>query len=151
MQVSIRTRSAGAAALGIGVAALLAACGANQTKNTGPMSGFTSDLIKRLHPDAIRGAQQLSLASDSVLRITDETGRFRGVYDGTRLLAAADAHAHGTPAITDPALDVRGDGTATFNELRQVVRHFDANASDDFDVDEVRAFEAEVGIRWIPA
>jgi hypothetical protein len=31
------------------------------------------------------------------------------------------------------------------------VRHFDADASGAFDLDEVRSFESAVGVRWIPA
>jgi hypothetical protein len=69
--------------------------------------------------------------------------------DGTRLLAAADAHAYGTPTIIDPAIDKQGDGFATFNEIRHVVNHFDVDASGGFDGAETHAFQAEVGIKWL--
>lgn len=112
------------------------------------MGDLTKDLIDRLAPGA-RGP--LELATQSVRQIRGDDGAIRGVYDGARLLAAADSHAYGTPAILDAQRDVKGDGRASFNEIRQVARHFDVDGSLVWDQAESRAFEREVGIRWIPS
>ena len=45
----------------------------------------------------------------------------------------------------------RGFLDQDFNEIRHVARHFDADANLVWDQAEARAFEREVGIRWIPA
>ncbi len=137
---------AAGAAVGIGAAALLAAC-TGGPKTDGPMGELSGELMKKLDP-GWRGSG-LSLATQSLREVKHEDGSVRGVYDGTRLLAAADAHAYGTPTIIDPATDVQGDGKATFNEVRHVVRHFDTDESGAFSWDEERAFRNEVGIAWV--
>jgi hypothetical protein len=150
MQVSTGWKVAGLAALGIGAGAvLLSACGTKggSTPANGPMADLTKDLFDRLKPGS-RGP--LDVATQGVREVRRDNGTLQGTYDGTRLLTAADAHAYGTPAILDAQRDVQGDGKATFNEVRQVVRHFDGDANLTWDVDEARAFEAAVGIRWIP-
>jgi hypothetical protein len=149
MQVSTGWKVAGFAALGLGAAALLGAC-ANRGgggKADGPMGELTKDLFDRLKPGS---TGPLDVATQGIREIRRDDGSLQGTYDGTRLLAAADAHAYGTPAIIDAQRDVLGDGRASFNEVRQVVRHFDADANLTWSQDETRAFEAAVGIRWIP-
>lgn len=106
------------------------------------MSELSKGLMVTLKPGE---SQRLSVTRDAVRRAEN------GAWDGSRLLQAADTHAYGTPAIGSPAVDVQGDGFATFNEVRHVVRHFDADASGVFDFSEIRTFEAAVGIRWIPS
>ncbi len=151
MQISTGWRVAGLAALGLGAAVVLGACtgrGGGSTPADGPMGDLTKDLIDRLVPGS-RGP--LELATQSVRTIKGDDGAIRGVYDGTQLLAAADTHAYGTPAVLDAQRDVQGDGRASFNEIRHVARHFDADANLVWDQAEARAFEREVGIRWIPS
>lgn len=151
MQISAGWKIGGLAALGIGAAVALAACGpSSSSKGTGPMALLSNQLMDNLHPEGYRGAQQLNLATDSTRAVTRPDGSVQGSYDGTRLLQAADSHAYGTPTIGDPAKDLKGDGIATFNEVRHVVQHFDTDGSLAFDGDENRAFEGAVGIRWIP-
>ena len=111
------------------------------------MGELTTDLMRRLVPNA---GGSLDVATQSKQVVRNGSGGVQGTYDGTRLLVAADAHAYGTPAILDAAKDVQNDGRASFNEIRHVVRHFDVDASNVWDQAEARAFEAEVGIRWIP-
>jgi hypothetical protein len=148
MQISTGWKVAGIAALGIGASALLlSACGKGGGKTDGPMGDLTKDLFDRLKPGS---SGPLDVATQSVREIRRDNGSLQGTYDGTRLLTAADAHAYGTPAILDPERDVQGDGRASFNEVRQVVRSFDADADLVWSQDESRAFEAAVGIRWIP-
>ena len=139
---------AAVATVGVGAAALLAAC-TGGAKTDGPMGPLAGDLMKQLDP-SWRGSG-LDLATQSVREVRGEDGRVRGTYDGTRLLQAADAHEYGTPTITDPAADVRGDGTATFNEVRHVLRHFDVDESGDFSTSERRAYNDAVGMKWLPA
>lgn len=146
MQVSRGWQLAGAVALGLGTAAVLTAC-SRGSNVSGPMADLTKDLIDRLKPGS---TGPLDVATEGVREYRDEDGRLRGTMDGTRLLQAADAHAYGTPEVIDVAKDVRGDGRASFNEVRQVVRHFDVDGSLEWSVDESLAFEREVGIRWIP-
>ena len=146
MQVSRGWQLAGAIALGVGAAVTLGAC-ANRSNVSGPMADLTKDLIDRLKPGS---TGPLEVATEGVCEYRDDDGRLRGTMDGTRLLQAADAHAYGTPEVIDVAKDVQGDGRATFNEVREVVRHFDADASLDWSAEEATAFEREVGIRWIP-
>lgn len=149
MQVSTGWKVAGLAALGLGAAALLGACtNRGGSKADGPMGDLTKDLIDRLVPGS---SGPLDLATQSVQQVRGDDGAVRGVYDGTRLLAAADTHAYGTPAVIDAQRDVQGDGRASFNEIRHVARHFDADANLVWDQAEARAFEREVGIRWIPS
>jgi hypothetical protein len=140
------------AGLGIGAAALLAGCGQSGPKvaTDGPMSDLTKTLWQDLKPGSLGRNPRLNVATEAVRQVQTD-GRTNGAYDGTALLRAADSHAYGTPAIGDPAIDVQNDGYATFNEVRQVVRHFDADNSGQLDWDEVRAFEGEAGIRWVPA
>ncbi|MCW2921143.1 MAG: hypothetical protein JWL76_1017 [Thermoleophilia bacterium] len=149
MQISGGWRTAGLVALGLGAGALvLSACGTRGSGATdGPMSDLTKDLFDRLKPGS-KGP--LDVATQGVREIRRDNGTLQGTYDGTRLLTAADAHSYGTPAIIDPQRDVQGDGKASFNEVRQVVRHFDADADLAWSQDEARAFEGAVGIRWIP-
>jgi hypothetical protein len=147
MQVHGGWRVAGLAALGIGAAAALAAC-TGRKADDGPMGDLTTSLIQQLKPGWRSGA--LDVASDAVAVVRRDNGSIQGTYDGTRLLQAADAHAYGTPAIGTPAADVQGDGKATFNEVRQVVRAFDEDSSGSWSGAESSAFEQAVGIRWIP-
>ncbi len=148
MQVSANWRAIGLVALGVGVGALaLSACGTKGSRPEGPMSDLTKDLFDRLKPGS---NGPLDVATQGVREVRRDNGTLQGTYDGTRLLAAADAHTYGTPAILDSIRDVQNDGKASFNEVRQVVRHFDADADLVWSQDESRAFEAEVGIRWIP-
>lgn len=127
----------------------LAACtGGGKGTDTGPMGELSGGLMRQLDPSWKSGG--LNLATQSVREIRDG-GQLRGSYDGTRLLQAADEHRFGTPAIGVPEQDVKGDGSATFNEVRHVVRHFDANADGALQNAERIAFEQEVGIRWLPA
>jgi len=93
----------------------------------------------------------VDVATEAVHQVTSDDGRPTGAYDGTRLLQAADTFAYGTPTILEPTFDKQGDGTATFNEIRHVVRHFDVDTSGGFGNAEARAFEAAVGITWMPA
>ncbi|MCW2924353.1 MAG: hypothetical protein JWM98_1757 [Thermoleophilia bacterium] len=152
MGIALGWKVAGVAALGIGAAAALAGCaGGGSKKGTGPMAELTDDVFSKLHPQAFRGARQLSLATDSKHPELRDDGTLQGTYDGTLLLQAADSHKYGTPQVTDPVLDVKGDGTATWNEVREVVRHYDADASGAFDADESRAYGAGDGLRWVPA
>lgn len=140
---------AGFAALGAGAAVALAACtGRGAGKDDGPMADFAAGMMQQLQPSWKSGG--LDVATQSVREIR-EGGTIRGRYDGTRLLQAADEHRFGTPAISDPAADVKGDGSATFNEVRHVARHFDVNADGVLQRAEQRSFEQEVGIRWLPA
>ncbi|MCW2928280.1 MAG: hypothetical protein JWM86_2248 [Thermoleophilia bacterium] len=144
---------AGAAVLGVGIAATLSACagrGSTPSQGGGPMGELTDELMTQLHPEAFRGARQLRLDSESIRTVRDGD-RLRGSFDGTRLLQAADAHAYGEPTIADPAADRLGDGIATFNEIRHVVRHFDGDGSLAFSGTENHAFQDAVGIRWISA
>ena len=106
------------------------------------MSELSKSLMATLKPGE---SQRLSVTGDAVRRASN------GAWDGTRLLQAADSHAYGTPTIGSPTVDVQADGFATFNEIRHVVRHFDADASGAFDFAEIRAFESAAGVRWIPA
>ncbi len=150
MHISTGWRAGGRATLGLGAGALLlSACGnrGGGSKADGPMGDLTKDLFDRLKPGS---SGPLDVATQSIREIRRDNGTLQGTYDGTRLLTAADAHAYGTPAILDAQRDVQGDGRATFNEVRQVVRHFDADADLTWNQDETRAFEAAVGIRWIP-
>ena len=150
MQVATGWKVAGLVTLGLGAAVTLSACtsrGGGAGATDGPMTDLTKDLIDRLVPGS-RGP--LDVATQSIHEARGDDGRVRGVYDGTRLLTAADAHAYGTPAILDAARDVQGDGRASFNEIRHVARHFDADGDLVWSAQEARAFEAEVGIRWIP-
>lgn len=149
MQVSTGWKVAGIAALGIGASALLLnACGTRGgAKADGPMADLTKDLFDRLKPGS---SGPLNVATQGIREVRRDNGSLQGTFDGTRLLTAADAHAYGTPTIVDAQRDVQGDGSASFNEVRHVVRHFDADANLTWDVDEARAFEAAVGIRWIP-
>lgn len=134
---------AAACVAGVGAAVGIAACGSGggAKADDGPMSDVTRGLMDQLKPRA----NSLDVRTQAVRQAGS------GAYDGTRLLQAADAHAYGTPAIGDPTQDVKGDGKATFNEVRQVVRGFDANANDALESAELRAFEGTVGIRWVPA
>jgi hypothetical protein len=139
----------------IGAGALLAACsgGGPKVAQDGPMGDLTKSLMQNLKPGSLGRSPRLSVASEAYRQVTNDDGRVTGAYDGARLLRAADSHAYGTPAIGDPMIDVQDDGFATFNEVRQVVRHYDADNSGAFDLDETRAFEGPDGasIRWIPA
>jgi hypothetical protein len=148
MQLSPGIKLAVVGTIIAGSALALSACG-TKGQGGGPDSALTDEFMKDLHPDSIRGVRQLSLATDSRHTYKDTDGRIQGTMDGTRLLAAADAHAYGTPTITDPLVDKQGDGFATFNEIRQVVSHFDANANDEFEPGETTAFQAAVGIDWL--
>lgn len=143
---------AGAAALGIGAAVALSACAGGSRKgggsDDGPMGEVSKGLMRTLVPSWKSGG--LDVASQGVREVRDG-GTLRGRFDGTRLLQAADEHRFGTPTIGDPAVDVAGDGTATFNEVRHVVRHYDANANGSLENAERRAFEGDVGVRWLPA
>ena len=149
----------GVSALGVGVIGsglLLAGCGnrgggGGRVPSDGPMSELTKSLMNQLKPNSATRDQRLDVTRDAVRHVTNDAGAPTGAFDGTRLLRAADTHAYGTPAITNPAIDVKGDGSATFNEIRHVVRHFDADSSDSLDFAEIRSFEAEAGVRWIPA
>lgn len=143
-------RTIAATAVGAGALVALAACARGAEQGTGPMAGLTNARMNELHPDGYRGPQQLSLATDSIREARTKSGALQGTYDGTRLLRAADDHAYGSPAISTAA-DVKGDGIATFNEVRQVMSAFDADGSHQLEFDEVFAFEAAVGIRWTPA
>jgi hypothetical protein len=148
MQINTGIKLAALATIGVVGALTLAACG-TKGQGGGPDAALTDEFMKDLHPDSIRGVKQLSLATDSRHTYKDTDGRIQGTMDGTRLLAAADAHAYGTPTITDPLVDKQNDGFATFNEIRHVVSHFDVNANDGLDPDETTAFQAAVGIHWI--
>jgi hypothetical protein len=144
MTISTGWKLDGLAAIGVGIAATLTACSGGAKKPApanGDMSDLTTDLMSRLKP----GATKLNVSTDAIRRFSN------GALDGTRLVQAADTHAYGTPTIIDPAKDVRGDGFASFNEVRHVARHFDTDATGTWNQDETRAFEAAVGIRWIPA
>lgn len=139
----------GAAVVGTaGLVGVLAACSTRRddgTTKARPMSDLTLSLMDQLKPGVSRAARPaLDVQRDAIRRETN------GAMDGTRLLQAADAHAYGTPAAADPARDVRGDGTATFEELRHVVASFDADGSGRLDNTEVRTFEQTVGLRWLP-
>lgn len=136
----------GAAAIGLIAAGVLTSCASRGEGQAGlgPHGAFTKDLMNRLAP-GVRGALDVSTQSTFTVR---DGNTVRGIYDGTRLLKAADAHTYGTPVIFDATKDVQGDGRASFNEVRQVVRHF--YATDDIQAD-TRRFEREVGIRWIPS
>ncbi len=149
MQVSNAWKVAGIAALGMGAVALatFAGCSAQGEKTDGPMGDLSAELMKTLVPSWKRGG--LDVATQGTRAVTRDNGSVQGTYDGTRLLRAADAHSYGTPQIGDPAVDVASDGKATFNEVREVVRHFDADSSGAFDLAETRSFESEVGIRWV--
>lgn len=155
MQVNGRFILGAALAVGgvIGAGALIAAYSNRGPKvsQDGPMGDLTTTLMQDLKPGSLGRNPRLSVANDAYRQVQNDDGRTTGAYDGARLLQAADSHAYGTPAIGDPTIDVQGDGFATFNEVRQVVRHFDADGSGAFDLDETRAFEAAAGIRWIPA
>jgi hypothetical protein len=137
----------------IGAGALLAACsgGGPKVAQDGPMADLTKTLMQDLKPGSLGRNPRLSVTSDAYRQVQNDDGRTTGAYDGAALLRAADSHAYGTPAIGDPAIDVQNDGFATFNEVRHVVRHFDADNSGAYDLDELRAFEGAAGIRWIPA
>ena len=139
---------AGAAALGIGATVALAACtgpGKGGGTDDGPMGELSTGLIKTLVPSWRSGG--LDVATQGVREIREGSAVIVKV-DGTRLLQAADEHRFGTPTIGDPAVDVARDGTATFNEVRHVVRHYDSNADGTFQNAERAAFEREVGITW---
>lgn len=152
MGIPVAVRIGGIAAIGIGSAITLAACGRSSTPTDGPMSELTIQIFERLDPGSSRGAKQLDVTRQAVREVLRDDGSSRGAYDGTRLLRAADAHAYGTPTIGDPVRDVKGDGMATFNEVRHVVRQFDLDASNGFDSDEKVAFQAAVGVEWrVPA
>jgi hypothetical protein len=138
-----------AATAGIGGAIALAACTGGGSRPDGPMAELTSELLAQLKPGWRSGG--LNVATQAVREVRGDDGALRGSYDGSRLLQAADSHAYGTPTIGDPIQDVAGDGTATFNEVRQVVRSFDSDDSLVLERPEVVAFEAEVGVRWLPA
>lgn len=140
----------GAGALAAVSAVALAACGPTSSKGSGPMAELTDDVFGRLHPEAFRGARQLQLDTESVRAERRENGSLQGTYDGTRLLAAADDHEFGAPRIVDPELDVKGDGAASWNEVREVLRHFDVDGSGGYGASETTAYQADVGLRWIP-
>jgi hypothetical protein len=150
MHVGIKL--AGAVALGVGAVALASACTGGSKPGSGadagPHAELTGGLLRTLVPSWRSGG--LDVATQGVREVR-EGGAARGRFDGTRLLQAADAHRFGAPAIADPAADVAGDGTATFNEVRQVVRHFDADSNGMLERAEQRSFEQAVGIRWLPA
>lgn len=113
------------------------------------MADLTSDLLRQLQPGW--RSSGLNVATQSVREVRGDDGAVRGSFDGSRLLQAADAHAFGTPTLGDSVKDIAGDGTATFNEVRQVVRSFDVDSSLVLERSEITAFEAEVGVRWLPA
>ena len=139
-----------AVALTAGAGLLLAACGGGpkRTPQDGPMADLTKDLMERIKPGN-RG--RLNVATEAVRQVTNDDGRPTGAYDGARLLRAADEHAAGTPTIVDPQVYIKGDGWATFNEIRHVVRSYDADSSGIFDAGETAAFQAAVDVAWIPA
>lgn len=150
----------GVSALGVGIIGtglLLAGCGSRgaggggRVPTDGPMSDLTKSFMDQLKPNSATREQRLDVTRDAVRHVTNDEGIPTGAYDGARLLRAADTHAYGTPAIGNPAIDVRGDGSATFNEIRHVVRHFDVDSSGVLDFDEVRAFQAEASLQWVPA
>lgn len=148
MQVSTGWKIAGAAVLGVGAAIGLAACGGKGQKTDGPFGDLSAELMKDLVPSWRSGG--LDVATQAVRQVRADDGHVTGSFDGTRLLRAADSHAYGTPEIGDPAIDVQGDGKATFNEVRQVVRHFDTDRNDVFSNAESVAFEREAGLKWLP-
>ena len=141
------------ALVGIGAAAVITSCAVGRSgggsSGSGPMAGLTNQLMANL-AGSTRAPAQLSLATQSTFTVKRDNGSIQGVYDGRSLLTAADTHQYGTPTITDAAKDKRGDGIATFNEVRHVVQHFDADGSLDFNTTEKQTFEATAGLRWIP-
>jgi hypothetical protein len=150
MQPLTGWKIAGVAALCATGAVALAACTTKATKGSGPMAALTDEAFSNLHPDAFHGARQIDVATGSVREVRRADGSLQGTFDGTRLLRAADAQRYGAPRIADPALDVKDDGAASWNEVREVLRHFDVDASDGFDAAESRAYQAEVGVTWNP-
>jgi len=154
--ISVRAKVLIGVALGAGAALTLAACGGASGGTKGPkpsepLQDLTTTLMGYLHEGKYAKGHQLDVATEAVHQVTSDDGRPTGAYDGTRLLQAADTFAYGTPTILEPTFDKQGDGTATFNEIRHVVRHFDVDTSGGFGNAEARAFEAAVGITWMPA
>jgi hypothetical protein len=119
-------------------------------QGAGPLAGTTNSMMDLLHPAAYHGRQQLLLATDSVREIHRANGSLQGTYDGTALLKAADSWSYGTPGIMNPRRDIQGDGIATFNEVRQVVRSFDADGSGVIDSHEARQLEHAIGVQYTP-
>lgn len=154
MTIHVGWKIAGAAALGIGAMALLGACASTRKPGGGEpqdeLSSLANALMRQAHPSHRNGGS-LDVATQAVQQVRGEGGRLVGAYDGTRLLRAADEHRFGAPVNADPSVDVANDGTATFVEVREVLRHFDADGSNSFQRDELRAFESAVGVEWKPA
>lgn len=151
MQVTSAVKLVGALTLGVGAAVALSACQKKApSEPTGPLQPLVDDVFTNLHEGAFEGARRLSLATESTRVITREDGFMQGAWDGRKLLQAADSHAYGTPRLTDPAVDVKDDGYATPNEVREVLRHFDVDESGGYSPAEAKALEGSVGMRWIP-
>lgn len=147
MQVNKVALGIGAAVVGLGVAVGLAGC----AQETGPAASLTKGLFATMTPEGGRTPKSFNVATDGVVELHKDDGSPQGTIDGTRLLQAADAHAYGTPVVFDAAKDLQGDGTATFNEIRQVVYSFDTDHDDRWGVGEAKPFEAAVGPVYTPA
>lgn len=147
MQISTMRRLALGTSV-IGTCALVAAC--KPAASSGPAGELTKSLMEQLHGGSFRGTPKLDVVKDARIERRNDAGESTGAYDGSRLLQAADSHALGTPEIID-AGDVKNDGTATFNEVRQVVRAYDRDQSGSIDTPAEQREFAAVDILWIPA
>lgn len=143
----INPRAIGIAALGIGTVATLAACGsANENKSPEAVAADTMAKFDSNLP--FTKSYQLDVRGESSRPQFDFNGQLQGTYSAAALLSAADNHTFGTPTNADPTIDVKSNGKATFNEIVQVVRHYDADTSGLLDGAEAKQFDREMGVSF---
>lgn len=148
--MGINFKIAGLAVLGIGSAAVLASCARSKPQdpeNKTPFSDLAEGLVKTLNPSWKSGP--LAIATQSVREVS-AGGKLVGRFDGTNLLSMADQQPFGAPS-NQVADDVKDDGKATLNEVRQLITGYDVSKDGTLQQSERRAFESAAGIRWIPA
>ncbi len=123
----------------VAAGAVLVAC-ASENENKTPDAVAADTLHDFDSGLPFTNTSQLDVAFESRRPSYDIDGLLRGHYTIQPLLLAADNHSNGTSDAFTGADQIR-DGKATYNEIVQVVRGFDADKSNLLNGDEAKAFD----------